>query len=68
MYCVNGKPHASLFIESTDSMIRMSVSERIIFNIVVRSYQLDLLFHKYGGSIFGLRMYKCKYVGEAYFT
>ena len=35
MYCVNGKPRSSLFIESTDSMIIESTDSMIIIYIYI---------------------------------
>ena len=32
MYCVNGKPRSSLLIESTDSMIYISISKELRCN------------------------------------
>ena len=38
MYCVNGKPRSSLLIESTDSMIIMSIIHYSLVNNVNYNY------------------------------
>ena len=51
MYCVNGKPRSSLFIESTDSMIvivKLSLSSGINQTYIRRYMQHELIIESQG--------------------
>ena len=52
MYCVNGKPRSSLFIESTDSMIikmndeyKINIILYIFINIIIQCTQRKGVLH-----------------------